>query len=189
MKFRKTILVILSVLMLIIPYSTQAKAYTCSNYSADKCPRNACRVDNGACVNAHVGDNFCSDEHVINAMRVLGYFIFVAKILIPLIIIGFSVFDMYHAVLGGDDKSLKESAKKLAIRFLIGFSVFLIPSILNIILTAVDESDDFLSDSHICQICLLKPQECENGVPSDTDLYDKDIFVPSETYDPDDGEE
>lgn len=189
-KFRRTILVVLGILMLIMPYyNAQAKAYTCSNYSADTCPSNACRVDNGACVKAYVGDSFCTDEHVINAMRVLGYFIFIAKILIPLIIIGFSVFDMYHAVFGGDDNSLKDSAKKLAIRFLIGFSVFLVPSILNIILTAIDEYDDVLSDSHICQVCLLKPQECENGVPSDTNLYDKDIFVPSETYDTDTDED
>lgn len=182
MKFKKTILIVLSVLMLIIPISSQAITYTCSDYSADKCPSSACRVQDGACVKAHIGDSFCTDEHVMNAMRVLGYFIFVAKIFVPLIIIGFSVFDMYHAVTGGDDKSLKDSAKKLGFRFLIGFSVFLVPSLLNIVLTAIDQSDEILSDAHICQTCLLKPQDCENGVPSDTNPYDEDIFVPSETY-------
>lgn len=130
----------------------------------------------------HIGDDFCSQPEILNAMRVLGYFIFIAKILIPLIIIGFSVFDMFHAVTGGDDKSLKDSAKKLGIRIIIGISVFLVPTILNTILTAVDLSDDVLSDSHICQTCLLKPQECESGVPSDTNPFDEDVFVPGETY-------
>lgn len=132
----------------------------------------------------HIGDNFCSQPEVMNAMRVLGYFIFIAKIFVPLIIIGFSVFDMYHAVLGGDDKSLSASAKKLGIRILIGISIFLVPSILNIILTATDKYGDIKSDSYVCQTCLLRPQECENGVPSDVDIFDNDIFVPSETYDP-----
>lgn len=185
MKLRKVFLIIVSVLMLIIPSNSQAKIYSCTDYSADDCPSSACRVDNGVCVKAHVGDSFCTDKNVMNAMRVLGYFIFIAKIFIPLIIIGFSVFDMYRAITGGDDKSLKESAKRLGIRTLIGFIVFLIPSILNVILTSIDAYDDILSDSYVCQTCLLKPQDCENGVPSDTNLYDKDIFVPSETYDPD----
>lgn len=134
----------------------------------------------------HIGDNFCSQPEVMNSMRVLGYFIFIAKIFVPLIIIGFSVFDMYHAVLGGDDKSLSASAKKLGIRILIGIAIFLIPSILNTILMATDKYGDIKSDSYVCQTCLLRPQECENGVPSNSDdLFDGDIFVPSETYDPD----
>lgn len=134
----------------------------------------------------HIGDNFCSQPEVMNAMRVLGYFIFIAKIFVPLIIIGFSVFDMYHAVLGGDEKSMGASAKKLGIRILIGICIFLVPSILNIILTATDKYDDIKSDSYVCQTCLLRPQDCENGIPGNSDdLFNGDIFVPSETYDTD----
>lgn len=125
---------------------------------------------------AHIGDNFCSQPEIINAMRVLGYFIFIAKIFVPLIIIGFSVFDMFHAVTGGDEKSLKDSAKKLGIRVLIGITIFLVPTILNVVLTAIDQYNDILSDAYICQTCLLKPQECESGVPSDTNPFDTDVF-------------
>lgn len=137
----------------------------------------------------YVGDNFCSQPEVINVMRVIGYFIFVAKIFVPFIIIGFGTFDLYKGVTGGDEKALKDAAKKFGIRTLIGIVIFLIPTVLNIILTAVEGYSAILEDSHICQTCLLKPSKCENGVPADTNPFDEDVFEPMETYDPDAKEE
>ncbi len=128
----------------------------------------------------YIGDDFCSQPEIINIMRVIGYFIFAAKIFVPLIIIGFGTFDLYKGVIGGDEKALKESAKKFGIRVLIGIVIFLVPTIINVVLTAVEGYNDTLDEANICQTCLLKPSSCENGVPADTNPFDEDIFVTTE---------
>lgn len=110
---------------------------------------------------SHIGDGFCSDKHVKNAMKVVGTFIFIAKIIIPLIIVGYSVFDLWKGVAGGDEKSLSASAKNLGLRVLIGISVFFIPSILHVILGAIDNYTNMEDDFKICETCLLKPNECD----------------------------
>ena len=175
MKIKK-ILILALLTLVVIPGNVLAASKDCGSYSADKCPANNCQVENGACVKAHIGQNFCSQEDVINVMRVMGYFIFIAKIAIPFIIILFGTFDMYKAVTGGDEKSMSSSAKKLGIRMLIGFSVFLLPTILHLILSTLNDYEAISDDANICLTCLLKPSECENGVPADTNPFDDELF-------------
>ena len=121
-------------------------------------------------------------------MRVIGYFLLVIRVVVPFIVIFFGTLDMYKAVTGGDEKSLLSSAKKLGIRFLIGLSIFLIPSILHIILSALNDYEAISDDANICQTCVLKPSKCEDGVPSDTNPFDEDIFDTSQPEVDDDEE-
>ena len=180
MKIKK-ILILMLFALVFIPNSVFA-VKSCENYGVDNCPSNNCLVENGKCVKGHIGENFCSQDNIINATRVAGYFVLIMRIFIPLIIIIYGTFDMYKAVFGGDEKSLSASAKKLGIRFLIGFSVFLLPSILNIILSALNSFNAISDDANICLTCLLKPSECEDGIPSDTNPFDDDLFEkPKET--------
>lgn len=123
----------------------------------------------------HIGDDFCSDEKVMAAIRVLGYFIYILKIFIPFIIIIFGTFDLYKAVMGADEKSISKSVKSLGLRFLIGFAVFLIPTIIDVIFNFANGYSDIKSDLYICETCLLKPFECEDGLPEDTNPID-DLF-------------
>lgn len=175
MKIKK-ILIIMLLALAFVPSVAFAKTKDCSSYSVDKCPANNCIVENGACVKGHIGQNFCSQKEVIDTMRVIGYFIFIIKIAVPFAVIFFGTLDMYKAVTGGDEKSLMSSAKKLGIRFLIGFLIFLIPTILHIILSMLNDYQAISDDANICQTCLLKPSECEDGVPSDTNPFDEDLF-------------
>ena len=176
MKIKK-ILVIMLLTLVLVPSNVLAANKSCGSYPVDRCPANNCQVENGVCVKAHIGQNFCSQENVMNTMRVVGYFLLLMRIAIPFIVILFGTFDMYKAVIGGDDKSLSSSAKKLGIRFLIGFSVFLIPSIIHLILSSLNDYDAISDDANICQTCLLKPSKCEDGVPTDTNPFDDDLFT------------
>ncbi|MCH5167237.1 MAG: hypothetical protein J1F35_05015 [Erysipelotrichales bacterium] len=174
MKIKKILILILFALAF-IPNSVFA-AKSCESYTADSCPLNNCLVEDGKCVKGHIGENFCSQDDVIKAVRVTGYFVLAMRIAVPLIIIIFGTFDIYKAVFGGDEKSLSASAKKFGIRFLIGFSVFLLPSILHIILSTLNSYNAISDDANICQTCLLKPSECEDGIPKDTNPFDDDLF-------------
>lgn len=176
MNIKRFLIVIFSFLAL-IPSVVLAAPKECSSYSVDSCPASGCIIENGACVKGHIGQGVCSQEEVMNGLRVAGYFLFIARIFIPFIVIGFGTFDMFKAVTGGDDKSMISSAKKLGIRALIGLSIFLVPSIIHIVLSTLNDYNAITDDANVCQTCLLKPSECENGVPANSDVLDRDVFV------------
>lgn len=189
MKIKKVLMVILFSFLL-IPNVVFAKPKDCSSYSVDSCPANNCIVEGNSCVKGHIGQGFCSQKQVMDGMRVAGYFLFVARIFIPFIVIALGTFDMFKAVTGGDEKSMVSSGKKLGIRALIGLSIFLLPAIIHIILSTLNDYNAISDDANICQTCLLKPSECENGAPSDTNPFDDPIFNHDEdTTTPADGEE
>lgn len=180
---KKMFVYLLLTFILLLPNVVYAKPKDCSSYSADSCPANNCIVENGSCVKGHIGQGVCTQKEVMDALRVTGYFLFVARIFIPFIVIALGTFDLFKAVTGGDEKSLVTSAKKLGIRFLIGFSIFIIPTIINIVLSILNDYNAISDDANVCQTCLLKPSECENGVPADTNPFDDDLFdktVPEE---------
>jgi len=135
----------------------------CSSYTTeDTCPYGGCTWSEGICTQGHIGDDFCSKDEVKNVMYVLGIFIWIAKLFVPLLIIGFGTFDLLKGVTGGDEKAIKEAAQKFGIRFLIGFSVFFLPTILDAILTGISNYDAINDDYMVCEKCLLKPNECRS---------------------------
>lgn len=180
MNIKKLLMVMLLCVTLMAPSVAYAKPKDCSSYSADSCPANNCIVEDGACVKGHIGQSFCTQQQVMDALRVAGYFLFIARIFIPFIVIALGTFDMFKAVTGGDEKALTTSGKKLLIRVLIGFSIFLVPSIIHIVLSTLNDYNAITDDANVCQTCLLKPSECEDGAPSDSNIFDRDIFVQDE---------
>lgn len=185
MRLKKMFVLIVMMFVVFLPINVFA-VKQCSDYSADKCPGTSCMVKEGVCVKAHIGDNFCSEEKIINVFRVIGYFIFIARIFVPFIIIIMGSKDLFHAVLGGDEKAVSQSARKFGIRVLIGLCVFFVPSIIHSILSFISGYNAVLDDIKICQTCLLKPFDCENGVPTSPSPIDENIFVQD---DPEDEEE
>ena len=175
MKIKKIMIFLLAVTVF-LPFSVFAAPKDCSSYSVDSCPASNCMVSNGSCVKGHIGENFCTQKEVMDALRVTGYFLFIARIFIPFIVIFLGTFDMFKAVTGGDEKSMVTSGKKLGIRALIGLSIFLVPSIIHIVLSTLNDYNAISDEANVCQTCLLKPSSCEDGVPSDINPFDEDIF-------------
>ena len=101
---------------------------------------------------------------------------YILVLLSAFIVIFLGTFDMFKAVTGGDEKSMVTSGKKLGIRALIGLSIFLVPSIIHIVLSTLNDYNAISDDANVCQTCLLKPSSCEDGVPSDINPFDEDIF-------------
>ena len=183
---KKYFLLIL-VALAFLPINTYAKE--CSSFSVDNCPSNSCQVEGGSCVKAHIGQNFCSQKETMDTLRVVGYFLLVIRIVVPFIVIIFGSFDLFKAVTGGDEKSLSASAKKLGFRFLIGFSIFLVPTLIHIVLSGLNSYEVISDDANVCQTCLLKPGDCEDGVPSDADPFDDELFQHTEPVDEDEEDE
>ena len=178
MKFKRFIVLFISILSILVPNIVEAKSM--DSYAMIDTSIIGYTVQLAETEEEHIGDNVCQEPNVINALRVIGYFIFIGKIVIPFIIIGFGIFDLAKAVTGGDSDKVTKGVKTIGVRVLIGILVFALPSIINVILNISTNLNDEETGYSMCQTCLLDPWACENGEPED--IYDpNDIFSDDNT--------
>ena len=181
MKLTKVMTLIIGVLFVMLPVLVEAKSINSYDYYDTSLIGYATKHSGGGSGTTenekeeHVGDNICQEPNVINALRVVGYFIFIGKIIVPFIIIGYGIFDLSKAVTGGDSDKVAKGVKTIGIRVLIGILIFAVPSIINVILDISNNLKEEETGYSMCQTCLLDPWACENGEPVET--YDpNDIF-------------
>ena len=103
-----------------------------------------------------VAEHFCRD--MANTLKLVGYFITVIKILVPLLVVIMGSLDFYHIVMSGKDSDLKKEALILGKRVLMGVIVFLMPSIVNLAVNTLDNNPN--ADYKVCVDCLTKPSSC-----------------------------
>lgn len=173
MKLKRVIVLFISVLSILVPTIVEAKSM--DSYALYNTSTIGYTIQLAESDDEHVGDNICREPNVINALRVVGYFIFIGKIIIPFIIIGFGIFDLAKAVTGGDSDKVTKGVKTIGIRVLIGILVFTLPSIVNVILNIGTNINEEETGYSMCQTCLLDPWACENGEP-DEEYDPNDIF-------------
>lgn len=168
MKLKRTLMVFLGIMFMILPTIVDA---VCEDHSADTCPEGVCKVENNVCVNAYVGENVCEEENVKSALTVVGYFVFTAKILVPFVIIGFGIFDLTKAVTSGQGDVLGKQIKVLGIRVLIGFLIFFLPTIISAIVNAAGNFDSEENGFTTCFEYVVSPfGKKERGCSSKTDF-------------------
>lgn len=105
---------------------------------------------------------FCQREETKGAFRVIGWAIFIIKILIPIILIVVGTIDIGKAIIGSKDDDLKKAIKTLAIRVIAGIVIFFIPSILNFVLKIFNGNDIYNETSGsfgYCTHCMLEPTD------------------------------
>ena len=102
---------------------------------------------------------FCEENGVRMTFRVIGYALFIAKILIPLLLIILGTIDFVKATLSSSDKAPQEALGAFARRIIIAIIIFLIPTILNLVLSLVDGASEAFKDSKFtdCTNCLFSP--------------------------------
>ena len=110
------------------------------------------------CEYAYLAESPCNEPEILQVLHFLGYLLLIAKIFVPLIIIGFAVFDLMKAVTDKDEKSLAKQMRIVGIRIISGLIVFFLPSIVYAVFglssrfSANDESK-----YQACADCLLNP--------------------------------
>lgn len=102
----------------------------------------------------------CSDPNFIAPFRFIGRIFSVIKILIPLLIIGFGVWDFFRAVVAAKDDEIKKSMKSLIMRVISGIIIFFIPAIIHFVFRLIDEWDNYESDYSKCSLCITEPNKC-----------------------------
>ncbi len=98
-------------------------------------------------------DVFCAET--ANIWRLVGYFLMVFKIAIPIILIVLGMIDLGKAVISSDDKAISKSIKSLAMRVVAAVCIFFVPTIITFIIGVVDTSAN--ENSEICRNCISSP--------------------------------
>lgn len=107
-----------------------------------------------------VGEDMCSREEMQRVMTFAGYIIMVVKLFIPLIIIGQGTFIFYNGVKSGKEEEVQKCAQTLGKRILTGIIIMLLPTILDIALSTVNEWTNYESEYEMCTECLFHPNNC-----------------------------
>ena len=107
-----------------------------------------------------VGENMCSREEIQNVMRFVGYIIMFIKLFVPLIIIGQGVFIFYNGVKSGKEDELKKCVQTLGKRILTGVIIMLLPTIIDVALSTVNDWTNYQGEYETCTECLFHPNNC-----------------------------
>ena len=109
----------------------------------------------------YVAENPCDENSIKTVMRLFGYVLLVARVAVPLIIIGLGTFDLAKSVVDKDEKSLGKQVKQLGIRILAGLIVFFIPNLVSLVFSMSDKLNIIETGQYkTCAECLLKPGNC-----------------------------
>lgn len=108
--------------------------------------------------------NICSSENTtLKVFQVIGYILFILKILVPIIIIVLGVIEFGKAALSGDEKANTTSFKTLIMRIITGVTIFFIPTVLDFALSMVQGTKDTALKYEGCTTCMLDPfsEDCK----------------------------
>lgn len=109
----------------------------------------------------YVAENPCDENSIKTVMRLFGYVLLIARVAVPLIIIGLGTFDLAKSVIDKDEKSLGKQVKQLGIRILAGLIVFFVPNIVAVVFSMSDKLNIIETGQYkTCSDCLLKPNNC-----------------------------
>lgn len=104
--------------------------------------------------------NFCQQEGVLTAFRIGGIALYIAKILIPILIIIFGTIDLSKAILAGNSETIGKQVVLLVKRVIAGVVVFFIPTILSAAFSLVDGYSKVENGFGKCMNCLLDTDKC-----------------------------
>ena len=125
----------------------------------DKCNvYSKCRWMSGTCQEQYVASDPCNDNNIKKVLKIFGYVLMIAKFVIPLMIIGFGIMDLYKAVIDKDEKSLTKQIKKLGVRILAGLIVFFVPNMVYAVFSLSDTLNVVdTTDYQACANCIFDP--------------------------------
>ena len=102
--------------------------------------------------------NYCSG--LKSTFVFIGHIVRLAKILIPIIIIGFGIMDFFKAVTASKDDEIKKSVRSLLFRAIAGVCIFFLPAVIDLIFSWVDGWSNYESTYQECFKCIWDVGGC-----------------------------
>ena len=96
------------------------------------------------------------------AIQIVGYVILILKIALPVLIVGYGIFDLGKAVVADKDDVIKKAVKSLILRVVAGLAILLLPSLIIGIFDLFYSGRDASArnDFKACSECFLNPSSC-----------------------------
>ncbi len=120
--------------------------------------------------------SICSDLAPI--WQIIGWVLWVFKIVIPIVIIVFGMIDLGKAVVASKDDEIKKSVKSLVMRAIAGIIIFFVPTLVGAIFGLVGEFNENRDEYNVCQQCISDPGgvcgQIVDCVEDTTKKWDKD---------------
>ena len=104
--------------------------------------------------------DYCSG--LKSTFMIIGHIVNIAKILIPIIIIGLGIVDFFKAVVASKDDEIKKSTKSLMMRTIAGVVVFFIPVFIELVFSWVSGwSENYEKQYQECFKCIWDVNSCK----------------------------
>ena len=110
-------------------------------------------------------DSFCNTAPVARTLKFIGLLLFIAKILVPLIIIGMGVYNLVNIIIAGKDDEMKKQLNNIIQRLIVGVIIFLLPGVINFIFNTVNNAINDGEETPVsnCERCILDVNQCKNA--------------------------
>ena len=97
--------------------------------------------------------------------QMVGKFLFILKILIPILIIVLGMIDFGKSAISSDEKVMQKSAMSLVKRIIIGIAIFFVPLLVKIIFNMIGQFSSEMKKDYInCVNCLTSPyKNCDTS--------------------------
>ena len=125
-----------------------------------------------------LANNFC--EETVNAWKLVGTFIYVIKIFVPLLVTAIGAIPFINATTKGNADDLFAAGKSLFFKIIASIIIFLVPTIIPTVVEMLSGQGEN-SDMHICTSCIQNPNkgDCVAKQAYDPTDVDSDV-VPIE---------
>lgn len=110
--------------------------------------------------------NLCDSPSILRTFKMVYIFLYLAKIIVPLIIIIVGMKDLGSVVINGKDDELKKNWSQLVRRIIAGLIIFFIPSIINYVFTLTSKYQETANAFTSCSVCLTSGEECNTLIAS-----------------------
>ncbi len=102
-------------------------------------------------------NSFCTETQEI--WKLVGWFLMVFKIVIPILIIIFGMVDLGKAVIASKDDEIKKATVSLLKRAIAGIVIFFVPTIVSLVIGLVDGEGKWNG----CKECISNPNNAACG--------------------------
>ncbi|MBP5683799.1 MAG: hypothetical protein J6X02_00905 [Bacilli bacterium] len=99
---------------------------------------------------------FCSQT--VGVWQVVGYFLMIFKIVLPIVLIVIGVITFGRAVVSDDEKQIKKGYLSLFKKLIVCIVAFFLPQIVTTIFNiVVDDFKNIKEDYDVCKTCIISP--------------------------------
>lgn len=112
-------------------------------------------------------DSFCQD--MSGMLKLIGYILWIFKVVIPLIIVIYGMIDLGKAVMASKDDEIKKALKQLMFRLAAGVLIFFIPTFIMFVFELISDFNNIMSETQfeVCETCILRPGDCQTTALDD----------------------